>query len=453
MPAPPKRDQRRLQGSAQRVTIFRQATYSGVCAAGCTGLGIAICPYTESSNGWGMVTGRCHRRLRKSRGSSFSTVSIVNYRRTAYDYDRRKLAGADTERQLTAFEVVVQSLARHESMALSNPTDRLELSRLGVAVQVAFTMAQRLDAGQLFLSILREFAMAPNERRIIERATKTLTKRQVNRIKPEKAVEAYLKWLAELRLFAETARRVVTEGKVHGGDSEETVVKAGSFRLVDTGGFGAKVMSDVAKVVEKAEKLIRGKGLGKLCYGDVYITNTVYRSTHVLAFYQPHDDNMYVRANLKGKAGPAVHSVVHELGHRLQFRYLKAKKRDIDAIYRRLKDKGEEIRQDVIMDRSHWPKPGDTYVYKGEPFAFEKVDVTNRGDLNAYFRHPEIRGHLKVPLGSYILEKNPGLATKLSAFVSGYASTDPDENFAEMFAFYCQDQLPADQVAMLEPLL
>jgi hypothetical protein len=136
----------------------------------------------------------------------------------------------------------------------------------------------------------------------------------------------------------------------------------GSFMVFNTGGFNEKVMEEVIKVVSKSETLLRRKGLGRVCYGDVYITNTVYKSTRVLAFYMRGDDRMYIRANLKGKLGPAIQSVVHELGHRLQYRFLQSKKRDIDALYRSLGDKQSGALHDLLMDRSRWPKAGDTYV-------------------------------------------------------------------------------------------
>lgn len=371
-----------------------------------------------------------------------------------YDYDRRKRAADDDLRAfLWNFDKIVARFGEDEAKARANPTDRFELALLGAAVKSVFGAAQRHGGGHLFIGILREYAMGDADRKVIERAAKTFSKRQMNRVPPEKAVATFLKTLAEYRLFGDTAHRILAEGKKHDSGGE-TVHETGSFRLINAGGFGPAVMAEVAKVVEKSEKLMRRKGLGRACYGDVHVTNTVHRSTRVLAFYLINDDTLYIRANLKGKQGPAVQSMVHELGHRLQFKFLQGKTRDIKAIYQTLARKRGDARHQLIMDRSKWPKPGDEYVEKGETWIIDLVDLSSRSELKVVFHNraePNVRA--RISLEAFMLKKHPELESEASVFVTAYAMKDADENFAEMVAFYCEDLLPDDQVEMLEAIL
>lgn len=256
----------------------------------------------------------------------------------------------------------------------------------------------------------------------------------------------------EYRTCIDTARSVLQKNEKHKDEGATTTVKEGSFTLINTGGFPDKVMAECTKVVARAEKLLRQKGLGKVCYGDVHVTNTVHQSTRVLAFYRHSDDSFYIRANLKGKLGPALQSVIHELGHRLQFRFLRSSKAAIDALYRRLGDKQSGNLRDLLMDRSRWPKEGDTQIYKGETFLFDKIDVSGTS-LVALFRIPGESYSLRVPLSGYISEKDPAAVAASQTYVTNYASTEPNENFAEMVAFYCEDKLPSEQVALLEEII
>lgn len=372
-------------------------------------------------------------------------------RRGAYDYQRRRVANASE--QLVAFDRIIEHEEARVAETLKAPDDPRSPYRIAASLKVMFDLLVRAGAQQLFLEVLRNYEMPAMDRKVIERAAKTFGKTRLL-VKTETAVATYEKTIYEYKEFSDTARSVMLKNERHTDEGSTTATKVGSFTVINTGGFSQKVMDEAIRVVAKSEALLRKKGLGRVCYGDVHITNTVYHGTRVIAFYMHGDDSVYIRANLKGKAGPAITSVVHELGHRLQFKFLESKKREINAMYETLARKHGDVRHELVMDRSRWPKAGDTYVYKGETFAFDKVDLTRRSELTAVFRlqdRPSLS--ISIPLAAYIAEKDPEAQTKSSVFVTNYAMKDAVENFAEMIAFYCEDQLPADQIEMLEAIV
>jgi hypothetical protein len=276
--------------------------------------------------------------------------------------------------------------------------------------------------------------------------------------------------LKTLRTFSMAAHDALAHGKPRaavvgpGGDGPPVPEKlrAGPFTLINTGGFDDAVMANCAKVVEAAAHQLQSHGLGQVCYGDVLISNTLQKS-NVLAFYLLAKDEMFVRANLKGKEGAAVETVVHELGHRLQTRFIPvAKHAEIKRIYNLLARKSAEARAEAIdrvwKDPALKPKPGDSFVSKGEEFLVTNLNVGPRGDIIVQLKakvQPPGMGTVggRISLEGYAAAK--GILPKIehSGFVSQYASTDPDENFAEMIAAYCAGKLPPDQVEMLKAVL
>src|SRR5690606_28033188 len=121
-----------------------------------------------------------------------------------------------------------------------------------------------------------------------------------------KEMDGIVKAAEEWRLYYETAKRILETGQEMGEDSKWD---AGSFKVVNMGGFPDKVMQESVRVVKQADQLLRKKGLGKVCYGDVQVTNSIQKSTRLIAFYLIGKDELFLRGNLKGKAGPAVRSV------------------------------------------------------------------------------------------------------------------------------------------------
>lgn len=378
------------------------------------------------------------------------------YARCSYDYDRRrKVADADStvnpSEVLPALHQIVERT--RQRITEIDPDDRHLAARVAAILKFSFDFMRRAGAGLVFLEVLREYGMPAADRKLIERAAKNFSKTRIV-VKPAKVLEVWEDTLYEWQQAIDTAFSALRSNERHKDEGSSTTLESGSFQLVNTGGFSAAVMAECAKVVAKAEKLLRQKGLGKVCYGDVHVTNTVHRSTRTLAFYLQNNDTLYIRANLKGKLGPALQSVLHELAHRLQFKFLKSKKREIDALYRRLGDNQSENLRGLLKDRSLWPKEGETFEHKGETFVFDKVSLSSRNQLEAHFRLPgSDRFTLRLSLSGYISEKYPEALAGAKTYVTRYAGTDPDENFAEMVAFYCEGKLPSAQEPLLTAIL
>lgn len=348
----------------------------------------------------------------------------------AYSYDRR---------HLVARAVDLEGLKK-DLYVVDNVVGILEQGQLDSPYHAKRTMERAFKqfsgfGVSLARGLLQTFQASATDRKVLEAASASFSKSRIV-LQRGKEVETAHKLIRGWRNFATVARRVLEAGVVH----EEGSWTAGSFNLINTGGFPDKAMQDVVKIVEKADRLLRSKGLGKVCYGDVHITNTVRKSTRVLAFYAINTDDLFIRANLKGKQGPALQSVVHELAHRLHFKFLKSKNAEINQIYYKLS--GQE--RDAIQDKENWPSPGDEFTEGRRTFIVDQVVYPN---VLLHKKDDPLK-KFRAPLSSWVTTKSGA-----SAFVTPYAKTSAQENFAEMVAFYCEDMLPDDQVQMLKQVL
>lgn len=321
---------------------------------------------------------------------------------------------------------------------------------------------QRAQALYLFLGLLQQYDLPPKTRKTIEAAAKYHASARKAPPK-EKALEAYMKMMATVRGQLAAAKDALIHGKPRGAveETEQAELRAGSLRIVNTGGFDDKTMAEVKQVVERSAHLLQSKGLDRVVYGDVLVSRTLSRQ-NVLAFYLTTKDELFVRANLRGKQNDAVRTVCHELGHRLHFKFLKDKDTEIRSIYAQIarKASGQKIERVREVLKDHPVLPGDKYVESGKVWEVTGTDWSRGGIVVQLVRKlddPEtkqtvaLKAH--IPLEGYLVNK--GLLTNLdlSGFVTRYASKNHEENFAEMIAAYCINRLPDDQIAMLEGVI
>jgi hypothetical protein len=169
-----------------------------------------------------------------------------------------------------------------------------------------------------------------------------------------------------------------------------------------------------------------------------------------LAFYLANKDEMFIRANLKGKKHDAVHTLLHELGHRLHFKFLKSRDPEIRRVYYQITNKEQDQARELIYDQSLRPNPGELYEERGKVYEVTKVVSTT-----VYLKSqadPNVQA--KLPLLAWIRNKGVKEGKPVAReFVTQYAKKNHEENFAEMVAFYCLGQLPDEQVQLLSPLL
>lgn len=196
-----------------------------------------------------------------------------------------------------------------------------------------------------------------------------------------------------------------------------------------------------------------------VCYGDVLISNTLMRSA-VLAFYLVQKDELFVRANLRGKENAAVHTVVHELGHRLSHKFLHARQREIQHMYAVIASedaKGlREVLNEVWSDPEDKPKIGDSVTGTNGEYTVTGYDHSRGQIIIRLVSKADPKQTARTSLETYIRMK--GLLPREGGgipggFVSLYAKTNAQENFAEMVSHYCSDILAPEQVEMLKAIL
>jgi hypothetical protein len=318
------------------------------------------------------------------------------------------------------------------------------------------TLHSQVGVGRLFLALLQQYEMSPALRRKVEVAAKFWSKTKA--LDPKRGTEeATFHKLTQVYLEQfNLAKDVVSKGVERSTMAPEMVKNwtAGPFRLVNTGGFDDKTMENCAQVVEKAVQLLKSKGLGKVCYGDMLVSNTIGRNSRVLAFYLPDKDEMFIRANLKGVVQDAVHTVIHELGHRLHRKFLGNKDREINSLYHTLASRShgdQRAKIDTIRkDPNLLPKPGDKIStgrgknYEVAAVAYDKVHLRSLDT-------PGVTA--KVDLLGYMEIKGLKVETPTNGFVTEYAGKSAAENFAEMVTFYCLGRLNPEHTQMLETIL
>lgn len=328
------------------------------------------------------------------------------------------------------------------------------------AVKNGYVMFHRVGF-DLFLALLQQYEIPTKLRKAVEAAAKFYGRNAVQKPPRDKEVDVYEKYLFAYRDQLALAKAVLAQGKPQAaGDGETTnrTVKAGPFTVVNTGGFPDETMKEVAGAVAKAASLLQRKGLGKVCYGDVLASNTLQKST-VLAFYIPGKDEMFVRANIKGKVHDTVYTLCHELGHRLFYKFLKSKEREIRGIYYKLQGKVDveesALKRSLRSNPSLQPKVGDTIEAAGKTFEVTGLSWGSKGQMVGLINRADPTHKGSITLDGWLAgrAKEQSIPASVSVFVTRYAAKDFEENFSEMLAHYCMDTLPEDQVAMLEAVL
>lgn len=363
-----------------------------------------------------------------------------------YSYDRRRFASSDELiTLLNQFQRGVDSVEKQQEAI--GVDDNYALLRTAYLIASAFKLFKQLGVGQLFLGLIQQYQMSSADRKVIERAAKAFARNSMRKPKPEQALEVFQKTTQGYRTYIETARKVLREGKTHTDEDSGTTLQAGCLTLVNAGGFNDKQMGDVQKVTENVVKKLKAKGLGRVCYGTAQVTRSIAGSKN-LAFYLVGKDQLFIRGNLRGKQGFAEDTLLHELGHRLHYKFLKSKDDEIKAIYKRLSGDQKAILDAMERDKSQWPQPGETMQSGRKTYVVDKVTISTKYNY-VVLMHDQKKPEAKasVALRKWFQYEKGG------SFVSHYASTDYAENFAEMITHYCQGTLPDDQVRMLETVL
>jgi hypothetical protein len=326
--------------------------------------------------------------------------------------------------------------------------------------KVALSEIQNLQApgSELFEAILQSIVLPKSLQKKVEMASRVYFKNIPQpRLKSRGLSDAFLLEMVDVyrqqyKKFEEhlqLARDAIAQGKAHAEEGDSvTKFKVGKFTVVNTGGFPKDQMDTIAKILEKAIYFATNSGFSEICYGEVFITKNISTS-NTGAFYRSTTDEMFIRAD--AKLGRDILGVVlHELGHRFQRKFLNNDKGVVNLYNTLGTQEGKKTRS---LPR---PQKGDTMEERGKVYVVDYVLSTGK-----VYMHLEDNPKAKasIPLegwlerkgdGAYSFQENP----KYIGFVTPYAkSGGPNENFAEMFSFYCLGELPVLQSVVFEELV
>ncbi len=304
----------------------------------------------------------------------------------------------------------------------------------------------RKDAKLLFLGILQTYKLSPKLRKNVEACAKFYSRARINRPKTDKLIDDYIKLMALLRAQLKVAKEAIHTGVLQseGGDEASTELRAGSFTIINMGGFDPDVVKTSSETMVAAEALFRKAGLGKVCYGDANISNQV-SSANTLAFYQVASDAMFLFPMHK-KSKNFLRTVCHELGHRLQFKFLSGSDREIGYLYRSIANK-EESQVRSVKD----PEPGEKFEENGKVYV---VESTRWGRKNKeVILHAEVNPKAQFAIDVKTFARLKNRMTGGPSFVTSYAAKNEHENFAEMIAEHVMGTLSPALTEMLLPIL
>lgn len=388
---------------------------------------------------------------------------------------KQKALGATPEQ-----ERAIRENGMVETLGVSD--DGKRRSERDLSYEVTMHMAQhgfgkiKGIAQKLCWAIMQQLVLPPKIRKSVEAATKfydrepRMPKGKTYEETLAKRVMLYLGFLEDFRKHEKLFGLALQQGKSHVMDDASTTrLKAGPFVVVNTGGFDTDTMVAATKLVEEAAKLMAGIGQGRVCYGDVLLSNRLAGRANNAAFYVVSSDEMFVRADIK-TTEDTVRVVCHELSHRLENKFLKGKKNEITQLYAKINTHAK------FMSDTEMPDFGSPLTYKGALWKVIERDARRRSvkiapanPLRCFVcaekgrtEHVPDEEHkfpiarketISMPAATFY--KLQGKEQKVDPldFITAYAKTDPSENFAEMVAFYAIGKLPKEQIDLLLPLL
>lgn len=356
---------------------------------------------------------------------------------------------------------IARGEAKHLWDQLTSPDAEMMKRQLLVLTSQDFFLWFR-DSWKLSLAILQQFLLPAPLRRKIEQASKYWATKQSPKTVRDRSttmedrygnlLTLYLEQLETLRNQQAAFTEAIAKSKPM-SEANEAKVKAGPFTLVNTGGFKDDVMQSAAEVCEKASRILTSKGFGKVCYGDIHITKQIGRG-RVLAFYMKDSDEFFVRAGVRVNVD-TLHTVLHEFGHRMHRKFLQAKNKDIETLYRKYKTRSWIRSDDGPIDPSKLPAIGEEVTLKGETLVVVALDYIARKVRLKPKDVPDSRRTLSTSFSDFniVFKGEVEKATKPSGFITQYAGKSPEEMFAEMFGFYCTDELSPEQLEDFKPII
>jgi hypothetical protein len=205
----------------------------------------------------------------------------------------------------------------------------------------------------------------------------------------------------------------------------ENKVKVGSFELIYN---EEKEHTQIEPIVLETEAILKKFGFGKLCYGKLFSTPTI-RAGQTLADYTDNTDSVRI-SNKAKKSNEAIRIMIHELGHRLWYRFLSDKQKQ------EITDKFYEVQKNSDFKISL----GDKFVdEKGKIIVVSDYVSGRQGKMQKFvFKYDAMEKSPRFSAAKgYFRRLTPiGKKYEYDPFdVTEYAKTNEKEFFSEVFSF------------------
>jgi hypothetical protein len=298
-------------------------------------------------------------------------------------------------------------------------------------------------SAQLARWLIRFKSIPKGQAKALERAAKPFLSA---RRQPRKPVS----WMLKNQKNINYLRNAYQKWDDKGEDSPDKY-PVGPFTVHNTLQLEGDDLKKTNKVIEAATKFVKSSGIpgaAKAVYGDVFVVGKL-QGHNTLAWYNFRDDNIYLRPLLKANLD-ATHSLAHEIGHRywrkqvpkaaqLQWqRYHSGKQYEQPDVGAQIKEVMATIKPGQPM-----PIPVKGWERGGPPIIVGLENASNPRQAQVVFEMQ--RGAKKGKQGRVRLMAIANFlgqqeARKIS-FPTPYASTSPEEHFAESFGLYSTKKL------------
>lgn len=211
------------------------------------------------------------------------------------------------------------------------------------------------------------------------------------------------------------------------------------FTVFNTIRAEGQEMDEVRDVIERgvdAMKRSRIPIVPQLLYGKLKIVGKISKS-NTLAWYNLNDDDVSVRTRISSELD-AVHSLIHELGHRWYNRFLDSG----------VKSRWAEHHRRLRRKKSDYPMP-----HVGDPLGIQVRGHRGKDLIVERIEGAEPFRRFYFTATRYMPEEQLAKIFKRKNFPTAYASTDHEEHFCESFAMYCLGTLNQDHRDAFEEIV
>jgi hypothetical protein len=235
-------------------------------------------------------------------------------------------------------------------------------------------------------------------------------------------------------------------------------IQHGPWKVIPMEGITQKEVTRCLDLLDQASAKLRGS-FPQVIYGDVYLSTHLKHTTG--AQYTPSGDAVYVKVPALDRfSGGPLHPIIHELGHRFDYKFLNKdiKKRFWDLSTRK-------VRETIQYDRGLRSKVADEVVEMSRQMALGKTPHAPSPELVAWLPYCDapkqqtsafLAGKIteqelhKSIMGTRDVEVMTDRVLHGPLAVSSYGATKPSENWAEAFAFYALGlAMPAELAALV----